>query len=203
MWRELYVNAVMHSYYMLNAVKEVRGITCHVYGHTSGSSRIDPYVVANEDKVPSIYAIQDVINTARVSGYSVVYDIANDDMSTKETNRRYATIMGSGSSICYGNRDGAAIKLVTHKFKSQSGKRILFVMSDGAPTDYGWGENAYHITRSEANKAREQGIEVYSLSLTKYVIPTTNKIYGEEYNYDLSKMENLIGIADAIIGKTK
>lgn len=199
MWSELYFNAVLHAYFMLSALKPIRGISCHVYGHTTGSSIIDSSVVkpGYKNKILNNYGAR--VNSG-MSYASIVYDIAHDKMTDKRIKEAFGTMLGSGRAIARGNRDSGAITLVSHKFDNNDSKKILFVMSDGAPTDYDYyKEDGYELTSAAANTARAAGIQVYSLSLVNSVTHTNNRIYGKEFNYNLTDMKNLPKIADAIM----
>lgn len=95
--------------------------------------------------------------------------------------------LSSGGIICQNNGDGYAIEEVA-RFFSQDGRdigRTLIVLSDGAPSfDFynSWSEGREH-TKKAADKLREEGIAVYSISLTSGVVGSNDFIYGKKNNF--------------------
>lgn len=140
-----------------------------VFGHTS-----DPY---NQYKQLLIYRLFN-------QGESVNL-LARRLYTLNFPNRMY------GQRFLYYNRDGYAIYEICKKFQSQNRKRILIVISDGAPngdsarysdsSSYD-GMRAIDHTKLMVDRARQSGIGVYSISIDQSAYAANNYIYGKEFN---------------------
>lgn len=107
----------------------------------------------------------------------------NDQYSLNQKN----DFINAGYMQNRNNGDGYAIEEVA-QFFGQGGKpvgRTLIVLSDGQPAFHGYGDtrNGDKHTRKTADELREQGINVYSISLIERVVDDNNYIYGEQYNF--------------------
>lgn len=107
----------------------------------------------------------------------------NDQYSLNQKN----DFINAGYMQNRNNGDGYAIEEVA-QFFGQGGKpvgRTLIVLSDGQPAFHGYGStrNGDKHTRKTADELREQGINVYSISLVEHVVNDNNYIYGEQYNF--------------------
>lgn len=85
------------------------------------------------------------------------------------------------------NADSYAIDEVA-KYFSQDGRdigRTLIVLSDGQPAFSGYrnDRNGDKLTREAADKLREDGVKVYSISLIESVVNDNNRIYGKKNNF--------------------
>lgn len=94
------------------------------------------------------------------------------------------------------NKDGHAIRYVAKKFTTSSKRRLLIVVSDGAPQapDY-YGSEANLHTKNAVDEVRKQGIDVLSISIRESARHTNNYIYGEEnnvFNEDPNVIEQVI-----------
>ena len=95
--------------------------------------------------------------------------------------------INAGRLYSRNNGDSYALEEVSQSF-SQDGRdigRTLIVLSDGQPAcdAYSSMTQGRRETRDMANKLRDEGIQVYSISLTRDVVPANNSIYGEKYNF--------------------
>lgn len=85
------------------------------------------------------------------------------------------------------NGDSYALEEVS-KFFSQDGHdvgRTLIVLSDGQPAFHGYSgdENGDMATKKAADKLRDEGIKVYSISLVDRVVRDNDRIYGKANNF--------------------
>jgi hypothetical protein len=82
------------------------------------------------------------------------------------------------------NRDGYAIRYVGGKFTNLTRRRVLIVISDGAPeADNGYtGTAGLRHTKQMVQEVRSTGAEVLSISVNHYASEFNNVIYGEEWN---------------------
>jgi hypothetical protein len=81
------------------------------------------------------------------------------------------------------NKDGFAIHYVARKLLGSSKKKLLIVISDGAPyaPRYAGGKAQEH-TRDMVDQARAWGIEVVSISISEDARETNDFIYGRHKN---------------------
>lgn len=81
------------------------------------------------------------------------------------------------------NRDGNAINYVVKKFSHRSRRRLLIVISDGAPLANSYSGHAANAhTKDAVDKARQQGIDVLSISISESAERTNDTIYGARHN---------------------
>jgi len=95
--------------------------------------------------------------------------------------------INAGRLYSRNNGDSYALEEVAQNF-SQDGRdigRTLIVLSDGQPAcdAYSTVTHGRNETRDMANKLRDEGIQVYSISLVSDVVAANNYIYGEKYNF--------------------
>lgn len=93
----------------------------------------------------------------------------------------------AGSIVSRNNGDSYALEEVS-KFFSQDGHdvgRTLIVLSDGQPAFHGYSgdENGHMATKKAADKLRDEGIKVYSISLVDRVVRDNDRIYGKANNF--------------------
>lgn len=117
----------------------------------------------------------------------LIYDLLHNGESPNILARRLTTINNDFGYLFY-NRDGYALHEISKKFLSKDKKKIMIVISDGAPNGDGNGSVSYDGTRAvehtrETVKAiRASGIAVYSISIDRSAYQTNNYIYGREFN---------------------
>lgn len=86
---------------------------------------------------------------------------------------------------CGYNRDSYALLEMAKRFTRKDRKRIILVISDGAPNSASWtytGDAAIRHTQQTVDTIRKSGISVYSLSIDTQAFQTNNRIYGESFN---------------------
>lgn len=93
----------------------------------------------------------------------------------------------AGSIVSRNNGDSYALEEVS-KFFSQDGHdvgRTLIVLSDGQPAFHGYSgdEKGDMATKKAADKLRDEGIKVYSISLVDRVVRDNDRIYGKANNF--------------------
>lgn len=93
---------------------------------------------------------------------------------------RLAQLMQEGHSQ---NRDGFAILQMGRKFTSDKKRRVLIVISDGAPEAPGYhGEPAMEHTKQCIEDLRAKRIAVLSISISDSARRTNDRLYGEKWN---------------------
>lgn len=86
------------------------------------------------------------------------------------------------------NYDGVIIERLTEKFTGRNATRYIINLSDGSPCGPGYsGEAAKEHTKQAIGKAREAGINVFSISVVSHVVKDNNHIYGKDFNIDASR----------------
>lgn len=121
----------------------------------------------------------DVINTSDVHIYAVKH--FHEPASFIDT--RCAALVKSIDISRKENRDGHAIAFVGKKFTKANKRRLLIVISDGAPAagNY-WGNAANDHTKAAVDKLRRNGIDVISISITDGANLVNSQIYGKANN---------------------
>jgi nitric oxide reductase NorD protein len=91
------------------------------------------------------------------------------------------------------NLDGFAIQYVAKKFTSLSKRRVMIVISDGAPLSSNYsGASAIKHSQEVVNGVRKSGVSVYSISINSMAARINNVIYGKENNI-VNDDPNVIG----------
>lgn len=96
----------------------------------------------------------------------------------------------AGAKACSGNRDGTALNYALSELKIRPEEiKLLFIISDGLPTDYGAGENGVQHLQEVIEDARRSGVFVFAAALDED-IPAIKHIYGDGMfeMTDLAKM---------------
>lgn len=85
------------------------------------------------------------------------------------------------------NFDGYAIEATAKKFSRRDGEKILLVFSDGRPNGPNYRGDAADLHTAQVVKhLRKAGYRVISISLTRGVMATNDRIYGKGFNVDAS-----------------
>lgn len=106
------------------------------------------------------------------------------------------------SSDLIENRDGYAIEYVGKKFTDKRKRRVLIVLSDGAPMANGGytGTGAFKHTKDAIQRVRQLGVDVLSISITPTANYTNSGMYGEQWNV-YNEDPNVIGkIVSTLLG---
>lgn len=128
---------------------------------------------------------------------SLIKIVSNDmaDANTLNINTRFSEARRISLRQNY---DGFAIEEAAKLFTNRPARKVMIVISDGAPysNDY-FGKSAYSHTKEVIGKARAQGIGVISLSIVEGVVDDNDRIYGKEWNIDgsqsmVAQLRNLI-----------
>ena len=129
---------------------------CAIYGHTG-----DLYRYGDENTV-----------ILRFKTFSDPLEVARPRIN-------YFLQSGSKSQ----NRDGVAIRQVAKNFTPQPNRKVLIVISDGAPEagSYSGGPAIVDTTKAVA-AVRAMGISVLSISIEANVRKVNDKIYGTDWN---------------------
>jgi hypothetical protein len=94
------------------------------------------------------------------------------------------------------NRDGNAIHYIAKKFSRGGKRKLLIVISDGAPEANRYkGEPAIEHTRRSVEKVRKSGIDVLSISITLEAKVSNDLIYGRKhntYNRDVNVIADIV-----------
>lgn len=118
-----------------------------------------------------------------VKGDAMLYHLI--DRTTPNLDEAFQKVMAVPNG---NNYDDVMIDKCVELFQSDSDRKVLLVLSDGAPCGFGYdGEEA---TTKAAAKARTAGVHTYSISLVAGVVKKNNAIYGEEYNLNGSTPES-------------
>lgn len=81
------------------------------------------------------------------------------------------------------NRDGFAIQYVAEKLTDKRKRRVLVVISDGAPyAHFGYESDGIRHTKNAVENVRSKGIDVFSISITSGAASTNAHIYGKAWN---------------------
>lgn len=90
------------------------------------------------------------------------------------------------------NLDGYAIKKVVEQFDDgDTTPKTLIVMSDGQPAARAYDrEGGIRHTRKMVEEARESGIKVWSISLSRECEESNDRIYGSDFNIKLGSLDN-------------
>ncbi len=150
----LYEGVVGAAYAMADGFQRAN-VTCSVFAHST---------LPRSDDTPFICKLTDPYSLNRMNEFV-------------EAGRIYSC----------NNADSYAIDEVAQYF-SQDGRdigRTLIVLSDGQPAFHGYlnDHNGDQMTKESAEKLRKEGIKVYSISLTDYVVRDNDRIYGKENNF--------------------
>lgn len=111
-----------------------------------------------------------------------LFHIASYRMLTNTTvDDRFQAALSVGLSHNY---DGIIIdELCTKHFTPVNRKKMLIMLSDGAPCGSGYNNAEWH-TKEMIEKARRNGVTVISFSLKSGVVKSNNNLYGEKFNID-------------------
>lgn len=94
------------------------------------------------------------------------------------------------------NKDGYAIRYIAKKFTSSTKRRLLIVISDGAPAAPGYhGLEANMHTKRSVDEVRARGIDVLSISINESARRVNDSIYGKDnnvFNTDLNVIEEIV-----------
>lgn len=117
-------------------------------------------------------------HTAEV-GVSRLHCYKDFDTRDGKDHLRLVNIMAQG-----GNIDGAAITYVGEKLlKRPENKKVLIVISDGAPAGHSFfSTNNYEDTSLAAKYYRKKGVEVFGAILDD--VDSVSNIYGKDYCFD-------------------
>lgn len=97
---------------------------------------------------------------------------------------RMRVVYGSNRNMMCSNADDHAITHVAEAFSGIQNNKTLIVISDGMPSAaYTLGVDG---TRAAAEKIRESGINVLSISIERDAVCKNDEIYGTDNNYDSS-----------------
>lgn len=108
------------------------------------------------------------------------YQMSQPDTAEFERDERFEKL---GCVDATENYDGLAIAEATNLFTVRNRKKVLIVLSDGAPCGGGYhGSEAMGHTQRAIADARAKGILVCALSLTDSASEANAKIYGPQFN---------------------
>ena len=109
------------------------------------------------------------------------FDGSEDDIYT----------LAAGNAHC-GTRDGAALLYAVNKLKDRrEEKKIIFIISDGSPCDYGYsGITAYKDIQGIIKSASAYGISFFAAAIDEDK-ESIAKIYGEDRFVDISNLDDL------------
>ena len=97
-------------------------------------------------------------------------------------NDRIHVIFGASESLMCSNADDHAIAHVAEAFSGIQNNKTLIVISDGMPSaTYTLGIDG---TKAAAQKIRESGINVLSISIEAEAVRKNDEIYGAANNYN-------------------
>ena len=99
--------------------------------------------------------------------------------------------LAAGNAHC-GTRDGAALLYAVNKLKDRrEEKKIIFIISDGSPCDYGYsGITAYKDIQGIIKSASAYGISFFAAAIDEDK-ESIAKIYGEDRFVDISNLDDL------------
>ncbi len=99
--------------------------------------------------------------------------------------------LAAGNAHC-GTRDGAALLYAVNKLKDRrEEKKIIFIISDGSPCDYGYsGITAYKDIQRIIKSASAYGISFFAAAIDEDK-ESIAKIYGEDRFVDISNLDDL------------
>lgn len=99
--------------------------------------------------------------------------------------------LAAGNAHC-GTRDGAALLYAVNKLKDRrEEKKIIFIISDGSPCDYGYsGTTAYKDIQGIIKSAYAYGISFFAAAIDEDK-ESIAKIYGEDRFVDISNLDDL------------
>lgn len=99
--------------------------------------------------------------------------------------------LAAGNAHC-GTRDGAALLYAVNKLKDRrEEKKIIFIISDGSPCDYGYsGITAYKDIKGIIKSASAYGISFFAAAIDEDK-ESIAKIYGEDRFVDISNLDDL------------
>ena len=99
--------------------------------------------------------------------------------------------LAAGNAHC-GTRDGAALLYAVNKLKDRrEEKKIIFIISDGSPCDYGYsGITAYKDIQEIIKSASAYGISFFAAAIDEDK-ESIAKIYGEDRFVDISNLDDL------------
>ena len=99
--------------------------------------------------------------------------------------------LAAGGAHC-GTRDGAALLYAVNKLKQRrEEKKIIFIISDGSPCDYGYsGATAYADIQGIIKSASAYGISFFAAAIDEDK-DSIAKIYGEDRFVDISNLDDL------------
>lgn len=99
--------------------------------------------------------------------------------------------LAAGDAHC-GTRDGAALLYAVNKLKQRrEEKKIIFIISDGSPCDYGYsGATAYADIQGIIKSASAYGISFFAAAIDEDK-ESIAKIYGEDRFVDISNLDDL------------
>ena len=99
--------------------------------------------------------------------------------------------LAAGNAHC-GTRDGAALLYAVNKLKDRrEEKKIIFIISDGSPCDYGYsGITAYKDIQGIIKSASAYGISFFAATIDEDK-ESIAKIYGEDRFVDISNLDDL------------
>ena len=86
------------------------------------------------------------------------------------------------------NYDGFVLEKLSKAFSGKKSRKVIIHLSDGAPYGVSYGGDASRKhTQAMIGWLRSIGIDVFSMSVDRYVVETNNMLYGREYNLDASR----------------
>jgi len=198
---------MIHSVALFVALNKVRGIEASLWGHSTVMVKLQSKVYTPNAAFNKFCALnksmQNAIDlTNRVGKVNrnscMIYKLGDNKTSERYVTARARTIVDASHSIAEYNRDGDAIKYVFEQLDFTK-ERLIFVLSDGAPSAYKSRNNGIDATREVVNSLREKGAHVHSFSLVNGVVLSNNEIYGKKYNHDLTNIAALSDIAKQIM----
>jgi hypothetical protein len=126
------------------------------------------------------------ITTFSVNGGKVNHHTAKQFTDNRKFNHAYSFLRARRSNG--GNKDGYSIRVATKELlKRPEQKKILFVLSDGLPSDYSGGfEYALNDVKNAVEEARSKGIDVIAIMFgDNNFIKETRRYYEFMYKHSI------------------
>ena len=125
------------------------------------------------------------ISTFASSGGNVVHYTAKQFDDNRKFNHSYSFLKTRRANG--GNKDGFSIRIATKELlKRQEQKKVLFVLSDGLPSQYSSQETALNDVRKAVEEARTKGIEVIAVMFgSDHFIQSAKSSYEYMYQYGI------------------
>lgn len=175
---------------LIDASGSMASRTLHMVDKSGETSYLPLY----DSVVGAAYAIADGLQRAHVNCSVFAHStLPSTDgpfvckITDQYSMNRLNEFTSAGRILTRNNADSYALEEVAKQF-GQDGHdigRTLIVLSDGQPAfrGYRYDSNGDEMTKKAAEKLREEGIKVYSVSLTSRVVKDNDMIYGKENNF--------------------